>query len=542
MATRPRILRPVIDPDDRDDVVEIDTRAPIDPAFDEALYLRAFPDIAEAVRRGSLASGLAHFQLAGRLEGRLEKTEYRSLVEASANPVAPQVAVDALTMSTSGTTLMTGWSDDRGDRLTEITLETRPDVRHHWTAFPRLARSDVARTLELTSNHRLGYLLVAAPVGGTAAPLIDARAANLPVFRFASGIETQIRRDPVVASDADLRDLALAALPTAAAGETDPKVIFGILDQHVGVQLAAINRLISEQTRARRMVERMGPSLGRFRGSVFTTLRGTADQLVPWLAITAGGPGATDYEFIITVTDPEQFEPALRAAKIAGATTGVALTLVLQPGGDPADIGGGTEAARSDRLIFIDQSVLPRDPGWAARHSALLADAPPAQTRLMGGMLYHPDGSLSSAGYYFDQETTVLPRGQNTPGRITTVRLNKATRPVRPMARPVIGVPGVFLSIDRGWFEALGGFTRHYSRAVHEDVDLCLRSLKRGVPAWIHSLPMWHFTRRPPFRPEPSRGGAILNDWLLHRQWDPMIVPALLGLDATLPGSENQTP
>jgi hypothetical protein len=536
MAVRPRILRPVSDPDERDEVTPIETEAPIAASFDETLYLRAFPDIAEAVRRGALESGLAHFRLAGQMEGRLEKAEYRALLEVSASPAAPQVAVDALTMSTSGSALMTGWSDDRFDPLTEVSLETRADTRHHWTAFPRLLRADVARTLDVTARNRLGYLLVAAPVGGIAAPLIDARAANMPVFRFASGIETRVRRDPMVASDADLRDLALATLPTAAGGELDPEVIYAILDQHVGVQIAAINRVISEQTRARRMIERVGSSHGQYLGSVITAWRGSADQIVPWLALTAAGPGAEAYEFIIVVTDPDQFEPALRAAQVAGATTGAALTVVLRPGGEPSAIGDDAEAARSGRLIFMDQSVLPRDPAWALRHSAMLSDAPSAQTRLMGTTLYYPDGSLSNAGYYFDQETNVASRGQDAPSRITTVRLNPVTRPARSPARPVVGVPAAFLSIDRAWFEALGGFTRHYSRAAYEDIDLCLRSLKQGVPAWVHALPMWHFTRRPPLRPEPSRGGAILNDWLLHRQWDPMIIPEFLGAEPALPG------
>lgn len=54
------------------------------------------------------------------------------------------------------------------------------------------------------------------------------------------------------------------------------------------------------------------------------------------------------------------------------------------------------------------------------------------------------------------------------------------------------------------------------------------------MPAWIHPLPMWHFERRQPVRAEPSKGGAILNSWLLHRQWDAMIVPDLLGIDPPL--------
>lgn len=553
MATRPRIIRAIIPPDERDlaqseDVGEATPDAaaaatssqaeqPVDPDFDESTYLRAFPDIAEAVRRGVLESGLAHFQRTGWTEKRLEKAEYRALLAAHAEPAPPRSAVDTLTISPSGCTLMTGWSDDRFDPLTEISLESRPHVRHNWTAFPRLVRADVERTLETASGHRFGFLLVAAPVGGTAAPLIDPRAVNAPTFRFASGIETQPRRAPVVATDADLRDLALAALPTAAAGEADPEVIYGILDQHVGVQIAAINRLIIEQARSRRMIERFGPVRGRYRGSIITMLRGGADQIVPRLALAGNGPGAEEYEFIVVVANADHFEPALRAARIAESTLGLALTLVLQPEGDPAGTGedAAADIARSDRLIFMDQAVLPREPDWARRHSALLDDAPAAQTRLFGGLLYHPDGALSHGGYYFEEETSLLPRPRDLPRRIKTVRLKAATHPAPSAARslsrarPVTGVPAAFLSIDRGWFEVLGGFSRQYSRAAHEDIDLCLRSLKRGVPAWIHPLPMWHFERRSPVRAEPSKGGAILNDWLLHRQWDTTIVPDLLG-------------
>ena len=371
---------------------------------------------------------------------------------------------------------------------------------------------------------------------------IDPRTANTPVFSFASGAETRPQREPTVASDADLRDLALAALPTIAAGELDPEVIYRILDQQVGVQIAAINRLIIDQARSRRLVERFGPQHGRYRGSIITVLRGRSDQIVPRLAVVGSGSGAAEYEYIVVVTNPDQFEPALRAARIAAATIGLSLALVLQPGGDPAGTGEEVAAdiARSDRLIFMDQSVLPRLPNWALQHSALLDGVPTAQTRLFGGLLYHPDGSLANGGYYFEQETSLLPRPQELPQRITAVRLKAlaqpapvASRPLLP-ARPVVGVPAAFLSIDRAWFEALGGFTRHYSRAVFDDIDLCLRSLKRGMPAWIHPLPLWYFERRSPVRPEPSKGGAILNNWLLNRQWDSMIVADLLGPDPAL--------
>jgi hypothetical protein len=343
-----------------------------------------------------------------------------------------------------------------------------------------------------------------------------------------------------VANDPDLRDMALAALPLAAPDVQDPEAVYAILDQHVGVQIAAINRLITEQARARRFIERFGPSRDRYRGSVITTLRGGADQIVPRLTLVGAGPGAEDYEFCVVVTDPDQFEAALRAARLAALTLDLPLTLVLQPGGDPAGTGedAAIDVVRSDRLIFMDQSVLPRDPGWLTRHSGLLDALPARQTRLFGSLLNRPDGTLSHAGYYFDNETVLLPRRRDVPERITSVRLKTISHAVSrasPEARAVPGVPAAFMSIDRGWFDTLGGFTRNYCRGAYEDIDFCLRSLRRDVPAWIYPLPLWHFDRRPPLRAEPSKGGEIFNNWLLHRQWDRVIGPELLGASPALP-------
>ena len=542
MVSRPRIVRGSSSRETRADVSSGETEDPVDPDFAEGTYLRAFPDIAEAVRRGSLASGLAHYRLAGRAEGRLEKPEYRALLESYAGAAPPQIAVDALTISHTGATLMTGWTDDRFDQLVEIALDTRYDSRHEWKAFPRLVRPDVDRTLESAAGHRYGFLLVAAPAGGTAAPMIDPKSVNAPVFLFASGVETQLRREPVVATDSDLRDLALATLPTAALGQSDPAALHEILDQHVGVQIAAINRLIADQAKARRAIERVGPERPRYRGTIVTTLRGPADRMVPWLTLLASGRGAADYEVIVVVTNPDQFEPAMRAARVAEAAIGLGVTLAMVPGGDPA--GPGDEAAdvaRSDRLIFMDQTIFPRDPDWAATHSALVSDAPETQTRLFGGMLYQAGGSLSHGGYYFERTASVVAPPDQAARRIATFRLLKTAHPAPalardlPPSRPVIGVPAAFLSVHRAWFEQLGGFSRLYSRAAHEDIDLCLRSLKLDAPAWVHPVRMWQLEGRPPPRPEPSRGGIILNDWLLHRLWDSMLVPEWLGPHPALP-------
>jgi hypothetical protein len=535
MAPRPRMLRrPGASGDSTHDrVVESPREQCIDPGFDEATYLRAFPDVADAVRRGVFASGHAHLLHSGQTEGRLRKSEYRSLLGDCAERAPPQIMVDALTISTSGAALMTGWSDDRLDRLIGVSLETGPDPIHDWTAFPRLLRTDVERTLDVAPGYRFGFLLIAAPTA--VASRIDLLSANAPTFRFASGFSNQPRRHlPMLVSDLELRDLALATLPTAAAPGADPGAMFDVLDQNAGERIATINRLIVEQARARQMIERFGPTRSRFRGSIITTLRGGADWMVPWLTLVGAGAKPDEYEFIIAVPNVEQFEPAMRAARIAEATIGLSLTLVLRPGGDPACGDTATDVARSDRLIFMDQAVLPCQHDWAARHAALLDSIPPEQTRLFGGMLHRPDGSLSNGGYYFERETSFRPKSEDPARRVSSINLKAITHPAPSIAgriaisRPIAGVSSAFLSVDRAWFENLGQFTGRYCRAVHEDIDLCLRSLKHDVPVWSHPLPMWHFERRQPVRPEPSKGGTILNSWLLHRQWDDLIAACLL--------------
>ena len=58
--------------------------------------------------------------------------------------------------------------------------------------------------------------------------------------------------------------------------------------------------------------------------------------------------------------------------------------------------------------------------------------------------------------------------------------------------RPVPAVTGAFMSVDRGWFEKLGGFTEDYVFGHYEDADLCLKSIQAGAVPWIHDIRLWH--------------------------------------------------
>ena len=542
-----------IDPTEDDDVARPEMDAAADPDFNETIYLRAFPDIAAAVRSGVLSSGLAHFQQSGRLEGRLEKTEYRALLRAS-EPLAavavvpdpPRTTVDAMTLSAAGSALIKGWTDDRFDALTEVVLETGAGTRHVWTEFPRFARADVDRAVD-GGGHRFGFLLVAAPIAAPmAAPMggpIDP--ASLPghelVLRYASGASATIARDPAVARDADLRDLALAALPGQGQGQGQGQgtgqgqgpgtgdlglpAARALLDRHAGAQIAALNRLIVEQSGSGRIVERIGPRRANYRASVVTVARGAVEGLFPRLALVACGKGADACEFIVIITQTDRFEAAYRAVRAAHAALGVPVTLVLSPNADPGGFGEevARDIAQSERLIFMDQTVVPRDPDWAAALLDLADNGPEAQTRLFGGMLFNPDGALAHAGYHFDHDVTFRADEAGRFRRVATLSQRRLRGPMPREAASVTAVSASFLSVRRDWLDRLGGFTRNYAGGALEDVDLCLRARQAGAPAWVHPLPMLLFEQLGPARPEPSLGGQMFNQWLLLRQWEAVL-------------------
>src|SRR5437588_548593 len=82
-------------------------------------------------------------------------------------------------------------------------------------------------------------------------------------------------------------------------------------------------------------------------------------------------------------------------------------------------------------------------------------------------------------------------------------------------SRPVSAVSGAFMSIDRPWFEQIGGFATDYIFAYYEDADLCLRSLDRGAVTWVHDLDFWHMEGKGSSTPlAHHQGAALVNRWL----------------------------
>ena len=143
-------------------------------------------------------------------------------------------------------------------------------------------------------------------------------------------------------------------------------------------------------------------------------------------------------------------------------------------------------------------------------------------------------------GMYFEMDTGISARAEAVrPCRmVRTEHYGKgapawAEQFVR--ARPVPAITGAFISSDRAWYEALGGFTEDYIFGHYEDADLCLKSLQRGTVSWMHDLRLWHLEGKGSTRLPPHEGGSIVNRWLFSKLWAETIEDGLCGPNPTHP-------
>jgi GT2 family glycosyltransferase len=90
-------------------------------------------------------------------------------------------------------------------------------------------------------------------------------------------------------------------------------------------------------------------------------------------------------------------------------------------------------------------------------------------------------------------------------------------------------VTGAFMSFDRAWFERLGGFSPEFIFGHYEDVDLCLRSLQAGTPAWLHDIPFWHLESAGGKRGPIHNAARLVNRWHLTAKWGGLVKTELNG-------------
>ena len=527
------LIRPTDDADD--DLIPADE-------FDEAGYLRLNPDVRRAIELGQIESGYSHYLWHGRVEGRpLPNTprEARNVMMASprradaeSSTKAVRCSVDALIIAPAGGLMIVGWIEDASHPLTCIRI-TGPDWRATIDAsrYLRVRRLDVERAI---GGHRLhaygfiGFLHFEQGADGSGPIGIE--------LWQEGGYSTTLQCSPAVVEDVELRDTVLGHLAAASFfGDYSIESMRG-LSRGIGAELIRFNKAITRRIVAAPYVERFGPNARAPRGTIIVCLYGKPEFFFLQHCLYSGLPGIEDYEFVYVSNSPEIAEPLLREARSANLIYGLRSSVMILPGnaGFGAANNAAARVANSDRLLVVNPDVFPRDRDWAKKHTDLLAAAAPEQTRLFGVPLYYDDGSLMHGGIYFEVDVGLsLAEGRPRSIRICRTQHYGKGAPMNTVEytrpRPVPTVTGAFISVERSWFEQLGGFTEDFIFGHYEDADLCLKSIEKGTAPWLQDIRMWHLEGKGSTRQPPHEGGSMVNRWLFSSNWMSMIDDGLTG-------------
>lgn len=459
--------------------------------------------------------------------------------EAATRPV-PSHNIELIAVSDSGGVFVIGWIRDDSEPLDCLRISGSGwRVVFDQNALVRVYREDVRNALGLERKQSFGFWGFLA--GGQPVP---ERSDCAVEFVMARGARQLLRAGVRVLEDAEMRALVLSYLASSAfLGNAQAEAIAS-LDRFAGEQIIAFNHRLSQAMVRSPYVERFPPGggAGQTEGSIVVCLYGRPEYFFLQNALFAGGPGIGTYEFVYVCNSPELAEMLVKEARINALAYGLRQTLVLLAGN--AGFGAANNAAvahcQSGRVLFVNPDVFPREEDWAARHSAIVADLPAERTRLFGARLYYDDGSLMHGGMFFEQDSGLV-LDQGAIRQQPLLRVEHYGKGAPPSAlrfirsRPVPAISGAFISCERSWFEALGGFSEDYVLGHYEDADLCLASLAKGIAPWINELELWHLEGKGSIRLPVHEGASTVNRWLFSRRWASRIGADLLGPEPSHP-------
>ena len=501
-----------------------------DDGFVESRYLIAFPDIAQAIAAGDWESGLDHYLSYGAQENRLTDLRYLNAGRTKDTTSFPVGDIDAVFVSQRGWCLVIGWFNDDTASLHEIACLKANQVVAAIRYVARCRREDAEGVVVAQPGKLLGFWTVFHVKDGF-------KPSDAIELRFSAGRNQKtFPVKPKYVSDEQLREVALEYLASARYFANPHAESALQLKGGLGKTLVDYNAEISRRVISGAYVSRFGGQTGPWDGSIVVCLYGRAEYLFLQAAMFSACPNADKYEFIYVSNSPELAETLLKEAAMANRTYGLAITLVILPNnaGFGAANNVAAEHARSNRILIVNPDVFPRDQSWASKHSAIIAGLPADQTAIFGVPLYYDDGSLMHAGMFFDIDTGVSIRDGKIE-RHDMIRVEHYAKGAPPdtqfflTSRKVPAVTGAFISVDRAWFEALGGFSLEYVLGHYEDADLCLKSLTGGKPVWVHPVPFWHLEGKGSTRRHVHEGGSTVNRWYFTELWKDFIVSDLRG-------------
>jgi GT2 family glycosyltransferase len=488
--------------------------------FDEIAYLEAYPDIALAVQLGEWTSGLHHYRIHGARENRL--TDKRYIRAASGcTPTFPAATADRFMISDSGLCLISGWIlDNDAAPLRQLLLRQNQKELGATRSIGRFRRNDTEQAEPYAANNLVGFWtmleLQQPPSGDAEIQLALMTGKERNVFPV----------NPTKIGEERLRDDALLTVASSKYFDDPETATFLQLDKGLGEQLIDLNATIVNRIAQGAYRMRFGERRTKYVGSVIVVLYGKSDFLTLQAALFSQCPGYDEYEYIYVSNSPELNDILVKDAINACRLYGVSITLILLPGNAGFGVANNVavSAAETDRVLLINPDVLPREPYWPRIHAALVDSMPAEQTTFFGVPLYYGDGSLMHGGMHIDLHGGCSVQNGRVIRRdiLRVEHYGKGAPPGSPQfvtARRVPAVTGAFMSIDRRWFEQLGGFSPKFIFGHYEDADLCLRSLEAGAPVWLHDLPFLHLESAGAKHLPVHDGARLVNRWHLTSKW-----------------------
>jgi hypothetical protein len=452
-----------------------------------------------------VSAGRAAVEEARRAEEAARLLEQRrGLIEhyISGGSAAPGVAVcplqiDAVFASAGGTVFITGWIDDRQNEMTRLDVFADGLRAMQPSAFGRLRRPDVEAALD-DDTRMFGFWTVV-----EVTPPLDAETQWLMRAELADGHSDVAEAAGTVLNESGLRTTILEYLATMEFHGDQAVESYLALQTGIGDAMCALNRRVTAGILANPWVSYHGPRRN-FVGSVIVCLAGMPEVLRLQTSLFSAGGGAEGFEFIYVLNSPALAEGLEREARISARIYGVSIVLIClsDNAGAAAANNIGARHARSKRLLFAGPDVFPKGAGWGAVHAGL------AERALLFGV----------EGVRFEVDEGVSVRRD---GVVSA-----------PVMRVEQGAGGAFLSVDRGWFEKLGGFNEGFAASGFEDFDFCLRSRAAGQAARVVDFPLLHMEEPVRERLRAEAGGALFNRWLFTRAWAE-VVEGEMGGDAT---------
>ncbi len=480
-------------------------------ALEEQDYLRRYPDVAEAVARGFVTSGRAHYDQHGRHEGRT----WQALPPPEAPPLTG--SCDAIIWSEDAF-FLEGWADDRlhpiaGFALTDTGTSgargrspafrcRRTDVEQHLSA-PHPTEFGLWSAGRIPSRAKHETLSVAAMhPDGSAAPFMPANALRLPRREFFEHLLAFYGRRAII-------------------GNVTSRS-FAELNQDFG---ALVTGLYAKIKATRQVSARADFRFGSGKPalSLICVLYGIPDFLYLLVAQFGRFAALGAFEFVFVSNSPELEETLIRDAELAAHVFGTTVRVISlnQNCGFSNANNIGIEEAESDAIVVINPDVFPRDAAAVARLMTVAQAATEGggQRSVTGGKLYYSDGTVMHDGMFFDPERKLTALCGVPVWTVEHFRKGFADRPGEA-TRPVPAVSGALMVFDRGFFRRLGGFDEDFVYGHYEDADLCLRARAAGGAVLLDpDLAYWHYEGKGSVKRPEHVGSGLYNRWLFSQRW-----------------------